>query len=62
MRRVNSKSVAESVTRAKIVQHKPFSADELLKHISPGTQEEAEEFVRLIYAERRRDFANSESE
>lgn len=30
----------------------PFSLDRLLSHIDPGTAEESEEFVRLIYDQR----------
>ena len=35
-----------------------FSLDRLLSHIDPGTAEEAEEFVRLIYEQRHIDFSS----
>ena len=42
-------------TSPKAIRAKPFDVDELLKHVDPGTPEEAEEFVRTIYDLRRQD-------
>ncbi len=36
-----------------LVRAGPFSLDRLLSHINPGAAEESEEFVRLIYEQRR---------
>jgi hypothetical protein len=35
-----------------------FSLDRLLSHIDPGTTEESEDFVRLIYDQRRIDISS----
>jgi hypothetical protein len=35
-----------------------FSLDRLLSHIDPGTAEESEEFVRLIYEQRHIDLSS----
>jgi hypothetical protein len=35
-----------------------FSLDRLLSHIDPGTAEESEDFVRLIYDQRRIDLSS----
>jgi hypothetical protein len=36
----------------------PFSLDRLLSHIDPGTAQESEDFVRLIYEQRHIDLAS----
>jgi hypothetical protein len=36
----------------------PFSLDRQLSHIDPGTAQESEEFVRLIYEQRHIDLAS----
>ena len=36
----------------------PFSLDRLLSHIDPGTAQESEDFVRLIYDRRRIDLSS----
>jgi hypothetical protein len=36
----------------------PFSLDRLLSHIDPGTAEESEQFVRLIYDQRHLDLSS----
>jgi hypothetical protein len=35
----------------------PFSLDRLLSHIDPGTAQESEDFVRLIYDQRHIDLS-----
>ena len=42
-------------TPPKTIRAKRFDVDELLKHVDPGTAEEAEEFVQTIYDLRRQD-------
>ena len=54
MRRVKTEPSAK-VGNARLVRRKPFSIDEILKYVDPGPPKEAEEFVRLIYGERRPD-------
>ena len=41
-----------------LVQTASFSLDRLLSHIDPGTAEESEDFVRLIYDRRRIDLSS----
>jgi len=36
----------------------PFSLERLLSHIDPGTAEESEDFVRLIYEQRHIDLSS----
>jgi hypothetical protein len=38
-----------------MVRRETSSVDEIRKYVDPGTAEEAERFVRLIYEERRQD-------
>jgi hypothetical protein len=38
-----------------LVREGSFSLDRLLSHIDPGTAEESEDFVRLIYDQRHAD-------
>ncbi len=59
MKTLNSRRTARRNAQASIVKRKRFSADEVLKHVDPGTPEEAEEFVRLIYERRRQDLART---
>jgi hypothetical protein len=58
MKKLKAKARSKNHNGANLVRRRTFSADELLKHVSPGTQEEAEDFVRLIYAERQRDLGH----
>ena len=41
-----------------LIRAGPFSLDRLLSHIDPGTAEESEDFVRLIYDQRHFDIAS----
>ena len=41
-----------------LIRTAAFSLDRLLSHIDPGTQEEAEEFVRRIYEQRHIDLSS----
>jgi hypothetical protein len=41
-----------------LVQAASFSLDRLLSHTDPGTAEESEDFVRLIYDRRRIDLSS----
>src|SRR5689334_3851921 len=41
-----------------LVRVSAFSLDRLLSHIDPGTEEEAEEFVRRIYEQRHTDVSS----
>ena len=41
-----------------LIQTGRFSLDRLLSHIDPGTEEEAEEFVRRIYGQRNIDLSS----
>ena len=41
-----------------LVREGPFSLDRLLSHIDPGTAEESEDFVRLIYDQRHTDLSS----
>jgi len=60
MKKLNAKARSKSHNGANIARRRASSADELLKHVSPGTQEEAEDFVRLIYAERQPDLGHNQ--
>ena len=42
-----------------LVRRRPFSLERLLSHIDPGTAEESEDFVRLIYEQRLLDLAST---
>ncbi len=53
--RVRTKPANRKRRHAHIVRRKTFSAEELVKHVDPGPREEAEDFVRLIYQQRRQD-------
>ncbi len=55
MKNLRKQSAPEKRTNANIVRKKRFSVDALLKHIDPGASTEAEEFVQLIYDQRRLD-------
>ena len=41
-----------------LVRKGSFSLDRLLSHIDPGTAEESEDFVRLIYDQRHTDLSS----
>ena len=41
-----------------LVRAEAFSLDRLLSHIDPGTAEESEDFVRLIYEQRHFDLSS----
>jgi hypothetical protein len=62
MKKLKAKARSKGRNGANIVRRRALSADELLKHLSPGTQEEAEDFVRLICAERQRDLGHTQPE
>jgi len=53
MKNLRKQSAPKKRTNANIVRKKRFSIDALLKHIDPGASSEAEEFVQLIYEQRR---------
>jgi hypothetical protein len=55
MKLLGRKSGRKTNGRSPIAGKKPFSMPALLKHIDPGPPQEAEEFVRLIYEQRKRD-------
>ena len=55
MKNLRKQPVLKKRTNANIVRKKRFSVDALLRHIDPGASTEAEEFVRLIYEQRRLD-------
>jgi uncharacterized protein YPO0396 len=55
MKNLKKLSAPKKKTNANIVRKKRFSLDALLKHIDPGASSEAEEFVQLIYEQRRLD-------
>jgi hypothetical protein len=55
VRRLRAKPGAKTRSSPGMVRRKPFSVDEIRKYVDPGPPEEAEEFVRLIYDERRKD-------
>jgi hypothetical protein len=55
MKKLKGKPAGRVDRHYNIVRRKVFSAEDLLKHIDPGPREEAEEFVRLIYEQRRQD-------
>ena len=53
--RVRVKPAIRSGRHASIVRRKAFSVEELVKHVDPGSREEAEKFARAIYDQRRHD-------
>ena len=55
VRRMRVKPGAKTRSSPDVVRRKPFPVDEIPKYVDPGPPEEAEEFVRLIYDERRKD-------
>ncbi|HMD97661.1 MAG TPA: hypothetical protein VKM93_10085 [Terriglobia bacterium] len=55
MKRVKAKPTAKAGSHPSTVPRKAFSIDEIRKYLDPGPPKEAEEFVRLIYDERRLD-------
>ena len=55
MKRLKARPAAKGKNHPNIVRRKAFSIDDVLKYVDPGPQEDAEEFVRLIYEERRQD-------
>ena len=62
MMEVRMKKITEPPKSAQMspknMRSKRFDVNELLKHVDPGTAEEAEEFVRTIYDLRRQDRDN----
>lgn len=46
---------------ANLVRVCPFDLDRLLSHIDPGTAEESEAYVRLVYEQRRSDLSSESS-
>ena len=55
MKKPNTKSPLRTQRQAETPQRRTFSIEEIGKYIDPSRPEEAEEFVRLIYEERRQD-------
>jgi hypothetical protein len=55
MKKSNTKSLLGARSRPETNPRKTFSMDEIRKYIDPSPPEEAEEFVRLMYEERRED-------
>ena len=55
MKKLRARAPQKTKTYPTIVGRKPFAASEIRKYVDPGPPEEAERFVRLIYAERRED-------
>jgi hypothetical protein len=55
VRRLKTKPAAKAKDHPNIVRRKTFTVDEIRKYVDPGSPEEAERFVRLIYEERRQD-------
>ena len=55
MERVPSQPVKDPPN---LVRVGSFSLDRLLSHIDPGTAEESEDFVRLIYEQRHLDLSS----
>jgi len=55
VKKVKARPSAKGGSHSNIVRRKVFSIDQLRKYIDPGPREEAEEFVQLIYEERRHD-------
>jgi hypothetical protein len=46
---------------ANLVRVRPFDLERLMSHIDPGTAEESEAYVRLIYERRRSDLSSESS-
>jgi len=55
VRKFNTKPPLATKAPAEALPPKVFSVDEIRKYLDPGPPKEAEEFVQLIYDERRRD-------
>lgn len=55
MKKLRVRVTQKTKTHPIIVGPRPFAAEEIRKFIDPSPPDEAEEFVRLIYTERRRD-------
>ena len=55
MNKFNTKPPLANNCPVEALPRKAFSMDELRKYIDPSPPKEAEEFVELIYDERRRD-------
>jgi len=53
--RIRVKRAIRSDRHASIVRRKVFSVEDLVKHVDPGSREEAEKFARAIYEQRRQD-------
>ena len=53
--RARVKPAIRSDRHASIVRRKAFSIEDLVKHVDPGSREEAEQFARVIYDQRRQD-------
>jgi len=55
MKKLKGKPANRANHHTNIVRRKIFSAEDLMKHLDPGPRGEAEEFVRIIYEQRRQD-------
>ena len=55
MKKSNTKSPLRTQRQAETPQRRTFSIEEIGKYIDPSPPEEAEEFVQLMYEERRED-------
>lgn len=55
MKKINTKPPLATKHPVEALPRKAFSLDEMRKYIDPSPPKEAEEFVQLIYDERRRD-------
>ena len=55
MKKSNTKPPLGTRNRPETLPRKTFSMEEIRKYIDPSPPEEAEEFARLIYEERRQD-------
>jgi hypothetical protein len=55
VKKFNTKPPLANKRPVEALPRKAFSMDEMRKYIDPSPPKEAEEFVELIYGERRRD-------
>jgi hypothetical protein len=55
VKKFNTKPPPGTARPVEAAPRKAFSMDEMRKYIDPGPPKETEEFVQLIYDERRRD-------
>jgi hypothetical protein len=55
VKKINTKPPLANKRPAEALQRQAFSMDEMRTYIDPSLPKEAEEFVELIYDERRRD-------